>query len=234
MDKIKTGDILLFDEKPAGCLWKFLDGCIKCCTRSKYSHSAFALRDPSWLGLSNGLYVWESTGFTGLKDVVDNKEKFGVQVQHIDEYTKEFKGGCTIYAREAPQEARDLLTDNFLNNIYNNTHDKPYDDMPLDWLEAMLKVGPNRRTDMFWCSAFVSYILTKANIINKNTDCSMMTPQDLSFNSDTISWNIPYSNDKKVVFSKNTLGKYVTSKTASFSSFCNGHHLVDVLPGTFR
>ena len=200
LNDLNTGDILLFDERPKGCLWKFLDGCIKCFTKSKYSHSAIVLKDPKWLELPDGIYVWESTGFTGLKDVVDHKEKFGVQIQHINEYTKKFKGSCIIYTRQAPNKARNLFTSNILNKIYKSTHDKPYDDMPLDWIEAMIKVGPKRRTDMFWCSAFVSYILTKVGVMDSNTDWSMMAPQDLSFNSSTIKWNVPYCSDQKVIF----------------------------------
>ena len=74
LNDLNTGDILLFDERPNGCLWKILDGCIKLCTDSKYSHSAMVLKNPSWLGLPDGIYVWESTGFTHLIDPVDNKK----------------------------------------------------------------------------------------------------------------------------------------------------------------
>ena len=199
LNELNTGDVLLFDERPTGCLWRFFDGCIKCCTNSKYSHSAIVLKDPSWLGLPNGLYVWESTGFTHLKDSVDHDDKFGVQIHTIDEYTKDY-GKVYIYARQAPNKARKLLTNEKLQTIYNATHDKTYDTVPLDWIEAAMKVGPKRKTNMFWCSAFVSYVLTKSGIVDKNTDWSMMSPQDLSFNSNAIKWNIPYSSDKKVIY----------------------------------
>lgn len=199
LNELNTGDILLFNEKPTACLMKFLDGCIKLCTDSQYSHSALVLKDPKWLGLKDGIYVWESTGFTHLKDSVDHTDKFGVQIHNITEYTKVY-GDVIIYARQAPEKARNLFTNKVLSKIYEVTHNKTYDDMPLDWMEALLKVGPKRRTDMFWCSAFVSYILTKTGVIGYYTDWSMMAPQDLSFKSDTISWNIPYSNDKKVLF----------------------------------
>lgn len=195
LNDLRTGDILLFDENPKGCLWKLLDGCIKLCTNSKYSHSALVLKDPEWLGLK-GLYVWESTGFTHLKDSVDHVEKFGVQIQDISEYTKLYNGKIKIYARCGTEKSRKQLTNGILKKLYDSTHDTPYDSMPLDWLEAMLKIGPHERTDMFWCSAFVSYILTKTEIMNKNTNWSMQSPQDLSFKSDSISWEIPYSNDK--------------------------------------
>tara|TARA_A100001011_G_scaffold372011_1_gene429935 strand:+ start:121 stop:738 length:618 start_codon:yes stop_codon:yes gene_type:complete len=200
LNDLNTGDILLFDERPTGCLWKILDGCIKLCTDSKYSHSAMVLKNPSWLGLPDGIYVWESTGFTHLIDPVDNKKnKFGVQIHHIDEYTKDY-GPVTIYVRQAPKKAKTLFTKVILNKIYKSTYDKSYDDMPLDWLQAMLKIGPKRRTDMFWCSAFVSYILTKVGVLDINTDWSMMSPQDLSFESSTMKWNIPYCSDQKVVY----------------------------------
>lgn len=195
LNELNTGDILLFDEHPKGCLWKLLDGCIKFCTKSKYSHSALVLKDPEWLGLK-GIYVWESTGFTHLKDAVDHVEKFGIQIHDITEYTNLYKGKIKIYVRSGTNKSRKQLTNEKLRELYDSTHNKPYDAMPFDWLEAMVKIGPRRRTDMFWCSAFISYILTKTGIMNKNTDWSMQSPQDLSFKSNSISWEIPYSNDK--------------------------------------
>jgi len=200
LNDLDTGDILLFDERPSGCLWKILDGCIKLCTNSKYSHSAMVLKNPKWLGLPDGIYVWESTGFTHLTDPVDHKKnKFGVQIHTIDEYTKDY-GDVIIYVRQAPNKAKNLFTNVMLKTIYNDTYGKSYDDMPKDWIEAMLKIGPKRRTDMFWCSAFVSYILTKVGIVSSYTDWSMMSPQDLSFKSSSISWDVPYSSDKKVIY----------------------------------
>ena len=196
---INTGDILLFDERPEGCLWGFLDRCIKCCTNSKYSHSALALRNPSWLGLPDGLYVWESTAFTGNKDAKDGDVKFGVQIQHFDEYTKKYKGNAHIYVRSAMPRAQQRFTEDFLKAVYHDVHNKPYDLWPQDWLDVILRIGPKKTTDRFWCSAFVSYILTRAQILDRRTDWSEMTPQDLSVNGERIHWQLPYLPDIKIL-----------------------------------
>jgi len=200
MDTIQTGDILLFDEKPSQCCWRVLDYGIKCVTNSKYSHSAIALRDPVCLDEKlRGLYVWESTGFNGMKDAVDHIDKFGVQVQPISEYISKFEGSCNIYVRYACPAARAKFTPEFIKRMYRATHDKPYDLWPTDWLEAALKVGPRRVEDRFWCSAFVSFILTSAGIMKPNTDWSSKSPQDLSSSSSTIQWVHEYGLDHEVV-----------------------------------
>jgi hypothetical protein len=177
---INTGDILLFAERPSQWLWKLLDGTIKFFTGSKFSHSAIALRDPVWLDPSlKGLYVWESTGLTHRKDAVDHVEKFGVQVQAFDEYTTQFDGECTIYVRRA--EDREVWREeDLLKEIYDDTHDKPYDVLPIDWIEAAASIGPPRTTARFWCSAFVTYVLMRLNIASPKIDWSMQSPQDLA------------------------------------------------------
>lgn len=180
---IKTGDILLFAERPRNFLWRLLDGGIKFFTGSKFSHSAIALRDPTWIDPElKGLYVWESTGLTGIDDAVDHVEKFGVQVQHFDEYTSQYKGRCDTYVRRCRDRAAwtdedGLLT---LRQIYNDTHGKPYDLWPIDWIEAAVKIGPKKTTKRFWCSAFVTYVLSRMHLVDPRVDWSMQAPQDLS------------------------------------------------------
>jgi len=180
MDSIQTGDILLFSEKPTNWFWKILDGGIKFFTGSKFSHSAIALRDPTWLDASlKGLYVWESTALTGRSDAVDHTKKFGVQVQEFSEYTSSFEGECGIYVRRGSN--REVWKqEDMLLSIYNDTHNKPYDLYPIDWIEAAVKVGPPKTTDRFWCSAFASYVLLRMNIAPPGLDWSMQSPQDLA------------------------------------------------------
>ena len=179
METIRSGDILLFEEFPAGNIfWKLLDGAVKFFTGSKFSHSAIALRDPTWLDPNlKGLFVWESTGLTGLPDVVDNRPKFGVQIQKFDEYTTKYHGTCNVFVRRANKE---WTNDVLLKTIYNDTHDTPYDCWPMDWIEAGLKVGPKKTTTRFWCSAFVCYVLNRLDLVPQSLDWSMQTPQDLA------------------------------------------------------
>ena len=52
---------------------------------------------------------------------------------------------------------------------------------PIDLIEAIKKKDKEpQRTDCFWCSAFVGYIYTKSNILESNTDWSIMEPCDFS------------------------------------------------------
>lgn len=201
MDTIQTGDILLFDERPSQCCWKVLDYGIKCVTNSKYSHSAIALRDPVFLGANlKGLYVWESTAFNGMRDAVDHiQNKFGVQVQPISEYISKFQGACDIYVRHAGANARSKFTPDFITRMYKATYDRPYDLWPVDWMEAAMKIGPRRVEDRFWCSAFVTYILTSAGITYASTDWSSKSPQDLSSASHAMQWVYPYGPDVEIL-----------------------------------
>lgn len=181
ISKICTGDILLFEERPSNFFWRILDGGIKFFTHSKFSHSAIALRDPTWIDPSlKGLYVWESTGLTGRKDAVDHVEKFGVQIQPFDEYTSQFEGQCTIYVRYAKDVGNAWEKEELLREIYDDTHDKPYDLWPIDWIEAAIKAGPKRTTDRFWCSAFVTYVLSRLHLAPAKIDWSMQSPKDVS------------------------------------------------------
>ena len=61
-----------------------------------------------------------------------------------------------------------------------------------------LRNEKTRTTDEFFCSAFVSYALTQAGVLNENTDWTIISPAELSSDNDmNIPWIQKYSTDTK-------------------------------------
>ena len=176
---LRTGDILLFDERPYNACAHCFDSLIKCWTHSKYSHSAIVLKDPKWLGVTQTC-VWESTGFNGLDDIVDHRKKFGVQIQNIDEYSRKFPGHIQAYVRRVSDQDHKKFTASCLQEIRQTVKDAPYDIWPPDWVEVASGCGPKATDKRFWCSAFVGYILVRTGVLSEDTDWSALTCQSLS------------------------------------------------------
>ena len=176
---LRTGDILLFDEVPSNVCANCFDSLIKCWTHSRYSHSAFVLTQGEF-GLPPKTYVWESTGFNGLKDSVDHTKKFGVQIQPIAEYSRKFPGTVRAYVRRASDEAHAKFTPKAMQEIRKIARDRPYDIWPPDWFNVATGRPVHRTSKRFWCSAFVAFILTRAGVLPPNTDWSSFSCADLS------------------------------------------------------
>ena len=68
-----------------------------------------------------------------------------------------------------------------LERVHETVHNKPYDIVPKDWIEAFLKYDsrPQKR-DRFWCSALTGYIYVQLGLLPYNTDWSIMRPNDFS------------------------------------------------------
>jgi hypothetical protein len=179
MNELKTGDIVLFD-----CEGKyFLSSLIKKFTNSRFTHVGMILKDPKFIHPSlKGYYIWES-GKEEKPDPQDNKIKLGVQITPFAEiYEKYKKTGSKIYIRKI--EDNTIFTDENLKKIHDIVYDKPYDIVPLDWIEGYLQKDPNpQKTDRFWCSALIGYIYTKLEILNSDTDWSILRPCDFSYDS---------------------------------------------------
>ena len=177
---LKTGDILLFDYE-AGGIFGLFTGLIKYFTKSKFSHVAMVLKDPSFIHPSlKGYYIWESS-WEGKPDPQDGKIKLGVQITPFDEIYQHYKEKkSTIYVRRVSCNP-ELFNPSKLDEIHKVVYDKPYDIVPKDWLEAIeRKDSDPQKTDRFWCSALVGYIYTKAGLIDENTDWSVLRASDFS------------------------------------------------------
>lgn len=189
MENLKTGDLLLCSWKDSGLFGTFTS-LIKWGTHSNYSHIAMVLKDPTFIHPSlKGLYVWESS-WEGYPDPQDNKYKLGVQITPLYEIMNEYKkNNSNIYIRKVECD-RSLFSKKNLMKVHDVVHDKPYDIVPLDWIEALFQkdLSP-QKTDRFWCSALVGYIYTQCGLLKSDTDWSIMRPNDFSLSGENLHFN---------------------------------------------
>lgn len=188
MENLKTGDLLLFNYK-AGGLFGGFTSMIKWGTHSNYSHTALVLRDPTFLHPNlKGLYVWESS-WENDPDPQDGKRKLGVQITPIGEIFNEYKKtNSHIYYRSIETD-KNLFTDEKLKKVHDVVYKKPYDIVPLDWVEAFFqKDHAPQKTSRFWCSALVGYIYTQCGVLKSQTDWSIMRPVDLSLDGENLNF----------------------------------------------
>ena len=88
LDKLKTGDLLLFSAHLSFNPLNIFSLLIEFFTKKPYSHIGMILRDPTWIKPDlKGLYLWEST-FEGTPDPQDGKIKLGVQITPIEKVLK--------------------------------------------------------------------------------------------------------------------------------------------------
>lgn len=177
---LRTGDILLFDNKSKNCFGFFTD-VIKLVTKSQFSHVAMILVDPIYIKPNlKGLYIWESS-IEKQPDPQDGKYKLGVQITPFQEIYDEYKStNSQIYLRKLHAKSS-LITQQKLLEIHKKVYDKPYDLDINDWIQEIIgKDKHPQKTDRFWCSALVGYIYSKLGIIDQNTDWSFLRASDFS------------------------------------------------------
>ena len=177
---LKTGDILLFDDRSKTCLgcWNRI---LKCYTRSRYSHVAMVLKSPTYIDSSlTGTYIWESS-WEGKPDPQDNKIKLGVQITPIEQILEEYLNTNSYVFLRRLNVPEGLITPEKLVDIHRVVYDKPYDTSLIDWIGEIVGKDFNpRRTKSFWCSALVGYIYTQLGILQKDTDWSFLRQADFS------------------------------------------------------
>lgn len=184
MDKLKTGDIILFTSNAKG-IWGLISDMIQWGTDSKFTHSAMVLKDPTFIHPTlKGLYVWES-GWEGKPDPQDGKIKLGVQITPLRDIIELYKKeGGECYYRSIDCDPECFSVDN-LKHIHDIVYNKPYDICPFDWIEAYMRKDPNpQNTERFWCSSFIGYIYTKCGILENDLDWSILRPSDFSLEYD--------------------------------------------------
>ena len=160
---------------------------IEYATHSNFSHVAMVLRDPTYIEPNlKGIYLWES-GWEGTPDPQDGEIKLGVQLTPLNEIKDNFKES-KIISRKIICDKTHFTPENIMK-IHEVVHNKPYDIMPKDWIEAMFRKDKNpQKTNRFWCSALVGYIYVKCGIIDSNTDWSIMRPNDFSLGGDNLKY----------------------------------------------
>ena len=186
MDDLKTGDLLLFCGHETGIL-QYFSWMIKYCTHSNYSHVAMIIKDPDFVEPNlKGIYVWES-GWEGKKDPQDGKIKLGVQITPLQEIIKDFGKSITIVRKIHCNP--DSFSSEKLKEVHQVVYDKPYDIVPKDWIEALIKKDPDpQKISRFWCSALIGYIYTKCGILDLKTDWTIMRPSDFSVDGQNLNY----------------------------------------------
>ena len=177
--KFNTGDIILFEDKSHNSWLDYLSYLIQYFTDSKYSHVGMVVKDPLIKGETiKGLYLLESTGLDHMIDIDDHKTKFGVQI--VDLHKRLQSDNDVFYYRKLNKDRNETFIDLY-NKSYIIVKDKPYDINPLDWYKAEfdLKKGNVQKTNTFFCSALVSFMLVSLNILPRDTDWTIMRPKDL-------------------------------------------------------
>ena len=131
-----------------------------------------------------GLYLLESTGLDHMIDIDDHKTKFGVQI--VDLHKRLQRDDDIFYYRKLNKDRDETFIDLY-NKSYVIVKDKPYDINPLDWCKADfdLKKGNVQKTNTFFCSALVSFMLVSLNILPRDTDWTIMRPKDLGTENGT-------------------------------------------------
>ena len=214
---LKTGDILLFDERPTMCCMAALDCLIKGCTRSKYSHCALVVVNPAFAPQCRGTFVWESS-WHGTKDPQDNKVKFGVQLTPIELYIDNYPGAVTVYKRQPlMKKTRQMFSDEALKAIHEKVYLHGYDTRAKDWCSALFKKRIQRQTDVFTCSAFVSFVLTELGILDAETPWTILSAAELSSGAKTslVEWRFLYGDDQRL--EPNPLNKTLITNDVAFN-----------------
>lgn len=179
---VKTGDLLLCDDLAYGS-WGLFSWLIKFVTKSDFSHVGMIVKDPDFTETPlKGTFVWTS-GISNVPDPEDKTKKFGVQFIPFDHFIQTYGG--KIFLRkiefEHAEEYYSIFETNKLKQIHQVVYDKPYDVVITDWIEAFCKKDPNpQKTSRFFCSALIGYIYTKLNLLDNNTDWSIISPSFFS------------------------------------------------------
>ena len=107
-------------------------------------------------------------------------KKIGVEIVSLDELIQKC-GSIKLYYRKLVLNRGFILDEKILEKVHYTVHNKPYDIVPKDWIEAFLKYDsrPQKR-DRFWCSALTGFIYTELGLLPYNTDWSIMRPNDFS------------------------------------------------------
>tara|TARA_Y100001954_G_C15639110_1_gene516734 strand:- start:38 stop:658 length:621 start_codon:yes stop_codon:yes gene_type:complete len=178
ISELNTGDILLFSER-GNCFASMVERC----TRSKYSHVAMVLKNPTYIDSKlKGHYLLEST-FEVPPDAVDHKKKFGVQIQELNSRIRDFNGN--IYWRKLNCERTEQFY-NKLARVYDEVKGILYDTNPIDWFKAAFKInlGNVHKTNTFWCSALLAYMYVQFGFLPETIPWTIISPVEFSDRGD--------------------------------------------------
>jgi hypothetical protein len=152
-------------------------------TWSDFSHIGIILKSPTWIdpGLT-GTYFLES-GIETFPDSIDHKMKYGVQICDFNHMLEIYNG--SLYVKKVDSVAFNDNREFYINKlkkIYESIKDKPYDDNPIDLLEAQIRVRLKNanRIDSFFCSALVAFVFTQLGFLPADTEWDLFQPKDFA------------------------------------------------------
>jgi hypothetical protein len=184
LDDFKSGDILLFNGR--GYWFSYV---IEWATWSDYSHIGIVLRKPTYLHPKlKGVYMLES-GTEKFPDAIEHRICYGVQVVNLKTVIEKYTGH--VYYRKltslAPFKGPNYPSyqvNQALQEIWPKIRDHGYDDRLWDLFKTEINLdwGDNHRTDKFICSALVTYLYQKAQLLNTELEWDLIKPYEFAPN----------------------------------------------------
>ena len=176
--EMKNCDILLFQSNYRGWFgwWGWIVSKI---TRSKWTHVALVLKDPTYVDSSyKGLYVLESGSEPW-------NNTWGVLVSPLDRVLDDSSHKCVALRRLLDVD----IPNHQLEIVYRTVKGKKYDTNVLDLLGNELKskwLANPRELDKFVCSSFVGYVYTALGLLKEDTPWFFMQPWHFSTENDKL------------------------------------------------
>lgn len=179
IESCETGDILLYSTT----YW--YSKIIEYVSGSKYSHISIILKNPTYLNPKlKGVYVLESSLAEDINDINLDKKINGVQIIPIEHVFDQYRNSNigNLYYRKLNVNRNSLFINNLKDTINNIEGDK-YDINILDWIKAAfdIQIGDLHKENTFWCSAMVSYVYIKLNMLDKNIPWTIISPKKYSY-----------------------------------------------------
>ena len=121
--------------------------------------------------------------------------KIAILLPYKENFSPSYPGAVSIFVRKYNGN---LFQNDVISRIQQHVYKHRYDDRISDWCAACFRKNIDRRTDVFTCSAFVSYVLTNMGILKLSTNWTIVRASDLSSKSKYLKWNIEYQPDTYV------------------------------------
>jgi hypothetical protein len=141
------------------------------------------VRDPIWIDPTlTGLYIIES-GIEPTKDLISGKKVFGVQLISLDDILDKYLNSYfgDIYYVQVNTNRNDLFYHKLKQTI-RSVDGKPYDLNPVDWIKAKfdIEIGNLQKENTFWCSALLSYLYVRLDLLPDSTPWTIIPPYKFS------------------------------------------------------
>ncbi len=169
---LKTGDLVLFSGKG------HISHGIKWITNSQWSHIGMVLRME--VRDQKMILLWESTTLSNIQDVLDGKEKKGVQLVPLGQRLNTYDGGAALRQLNlniTDQQFADLLK--FRETVRN----KPYERDKIELIKSAYD-GPFGKNvedlSSLFCSELVAEAYQNMKLLDERLPSNEYTPKDFS------------------------------------------------------